>query len=121
MGLQTQAAAVDGLVRDEILERMEGDVDLLDEIVQLFIEDCPHLLTQMKDSIETGDGAGLRLAAHAMKGSLSNFGSLHAGALACELETMGKNGELTGAAPAFESLVTALEHLQPAMENLVSK
>jgi two-component system sensor histidine kinase/response regulator len=121
MAIDVETVAVDRLDRDEILERMEGDVELLEEIIQLFLEDCPRLLAQIRESLDAGDGPSLRLAAHAMKGSLSNFGASSTVALAFELETMGKNGEMTGAAPVYSSLVTALERLQPAMENLVGK
>jgi two-component system sensor histidine kinase/response regulator len=121
MAIQAETVAVDRLDRDEILERMEGDVELLEEIVQLFIEDCPRLLAEIGESVAGGDGPSLRLAAHALKGSLSNFGPSSSLTLASELEKMGKSGEMTEAAPVYSSLVTALESLQPAMANLVGK
>jgi len=107
------------LDRDAILERMDGDVELLDEIVVLFLEDLPRLVAAMRESLANADAAGLRMAAHAMKGSLSNFGSLPSGTLASELEAMGRDENLDNAAPVFAYFLTSLERLKPAMLGLV--
>jgi two-component system sensor histidine kinase/response regulator len=117
----TEPFTVSGLDRDAILERMEGDVDLLEEIVQLLLEDSPRLIDAMRVSLANADAAGLRMAAHAMKGSLSNFGSLPAGMLASELEVMGQEENLDNAAMVFASFLTSLERLQHALVGLVRK
>ena len=117
----TEPVALNELDKDAILERLEGDVELLEEIVQLFLEEFPRLLAALRESLANADAAGLRMAAHALKGSLSNFGSLPAVALAFELETMGRNGDLTNAVTVYASLVTSLEQLKPALERLVRR
>jgi HPt (histidine-containing phosphotransfer) domain-containing protein len=121
MASQIEPVAGNELDRDAILERMEGDVELLDEIVALFLEDLPRLITAMQESLANSDAAGLRMAAHAIKGSLSNFGSLPAGTLASELEAMGRNENLDNAAPVFAHFLTSLELLKPAMLGLVRR
>jgi two-component system sensor histidine kinase/response regulator len=119
MASLTEPVAVNLLDRDAILERMEGDVELLEEIVQLFLEDSPRLIAAMRDSLANADAAGLRVAAHAMKGSLSNSGPLPAGTLAIELEVMGRDEDLDDAAEVFASFLTSFERLQPALVALV--
>jgi two-component system, sensor histidine kinase and response regulator len=121
MASLTGPVAVNVLDRDAILERMEGDVELLEEIVQLFLEDSPRLIAAMRDSLANADAAGLRMAAHAMKGSLSNFGSLPAGMLASELETMGRDENLDNAAAVLDSFVASFESLQPALLSLIRR
>ena len=121
MASLTEPVAVNVLDRDAILERMEGDVELLEEIVQLFLEDSPRLIAAMRDSLANADAAGLRMAAHAMKGSLSNFGSLPAGVLAFELEVMGRDGNLDNAAAVFASFLMSLERLQPQLLGLIRR
>src|ERR1700687_5662568 len=113
MASLTEPVAVHALDRNAILERMEGDVELLEEIVQLFLEDSPRLIAAMRDSLASADAAGLRMAAHAMKGSLSNFGSLPSGTLVSELEVMGRDENLDNAAPVFAYFLTSLERLRP--------
>jgi two-component system, sensor histidine kinase and response regulator len=116
-----KTSAVEQLDRAAILERVEGDEDLLEEIVQLFIEDCPRLVGQMQDSLREKNAAGLRLAAHTLKGSLGYFGPSQACALACELEVLGRDGDLEQAAPIQEALIAKLSELQPALESLIRK
>jgi HPt (histidine-containing phosphotransfer) domain-containing protein len=115
----TEGVALNVLDRDAILEGLEGDVELLEEIVHLFLEEFPRLLTTIGECVANTDAAGLRVAAHCLKGSLSNFGSPPAVALAFELETMGRNGDLTNAKTLHTSLVASLEQLKPALEGLV--
>ena len=113
------SSTVEQLDRGAILERVEGDEDLLEEIVQLFIEDCPRLIGQMQDSLRDSNAAGLRLAAHTLKGSLSYFGPSQACALACELEILGRDDRLERAAPIHEALVAKLNELQSALAGLI--
>jgi two-component system, sensor histidine kinase and response regulator len=114
----TDSLACDRLDRTAILERVEGDEQLLEEIIHLFIEDCPRLVRQMQDSLREQNAAGLRLAAHTLKGSLGYFGPSQACILAHELEVLGRDGNLEQAAPVYQSLVTKLDELQPLLADL---
>jgi two-component system sensor histidine kinase/response regulator len=117
----TETPAVNILDRTAILERVEGDVGLLEEIVELFIEDCPRLVRQMQDSLREKNAAGLRLAAHTLKGSLGYFGPSQASVLANELEVLGRDGKLDHAAPVYQALVAKLDELQPLLADLIKK
>jgi two-component system sensor histidine kinase/response regulator len=117
----TELPAFDKLDRNAILERVEGDEQLLEEIVQLFIEDCPRLVGQMKDSLREQNAAGLRLAAHTLKGSLGYFEPSRACVLAHELEILGRDGKLEDAAPVYQALVAMIEELQPLLADLIKK
>jgi two-component system, sensor histidine kinase and response regulator len=119
VGSITESPVAETLDRATILERVEGDEELLKEIVQLFIEDCPRLMGQMQDCVRENNAAGLRLAAHTMKGSLGYFGPSQACALASELEILGRDGRLEQAAPLCEALLAKLNQLQPALADLV--
>jgi HPt (histidine-containing phosphotransfer) domain-containing protein len=117
----TKSSAGDKLNRPAILERVEGDEQLLEEIVQLFIEDCPRLLGQIQDSLRQQNAAGLCLAAHTLKGSLGYFGPTQAGVLAQELEVLGRDGKLERAAPVYEALIAKLDELEPLLAALIKK
>jgi two-component system, sensor histidine kinase and response regulator len=119
VGSITESPVAETLDRTAILERVEGDEELLKEIVQLFIEDCPRLMGQMQESVREKNASGLRLAAHTMKGSLGYFGPSQACALACELEILGRDGHLEQAALLYEALVAKLNQLQPALAGLI--
>jgi CheY-like chemotaxis protein len=87
------------LDRSQILNRMGGDEELLKELVTIFLDDYPKLLSQISEAIQRGDSEALHRAAHALKGSVSNFGANWAVDAAFDLEMTGRIGDM-GIAPA---------------------
>ena len=72
MSDQTPESALD---RQLALSRVGGDHELLSEIAILFLEDGPRAVAQIQQAIEQGDARRLESAAHALKGSVANFGA----------------------------------------------
>jgi len=90
---------------DAALEVVGGDEELLLEAVGLFLEqDYPRQLKDLREGLEGQDARAVRRAAHGIKGALSSFGGQAAGELACRLETMGREGDLSGAQGVLEEL-----------------
>jgi HPt (histidine-containing phosphotransfer) domain-containing protein len=85
-----------------------GDVDLLREIAALFIDDCPRALAELRQAVEQRDASKLENAAHALKGSVANFGAQVAVDAAFRLEQMGRAGELSESSAALDALEHAL-------------
>jgi len=79
------------------LSRVGGDKELLREIAVLFIQDCPCALAQIREAITRADAAKLENAAHALKGSVANFGAREAVEAAFRLEQMGRGNEMSEA------------------------
>jgi two-component system, sensor histidine kinase and response regulator len=100
------------LDKSRILDRVGGDKDLLKEVVALFLDDCPKLIEQMREAIQESDPGGLQKAAHTLKGSVSNFGASLAVQAALDLETMGKTGDICGAAGALEVLEKGIDRIR---------
>jgi HPt (histidine-containing phosphotransfer) domain-containing protein len=96
-------------------ERVEGDDELLTEIVELFLEDSPRLLEEVRAAVAAGDAAELKRAAHTLKGAASNFGAAAVVAVCLELEAMSRSGDLAAAAPAGDRLTAALRELDAAL------
>jgi HPt (histidine-containing phosphotransfer) domain-containing protein len=103
-----------------LLERVEGDTELLREIVELFLADCPRLLDDVRSAIAADDTVALRRSAHTLKGAASNFGAAALVAAALELEAIGRGGDLGGAGPARDRLEAAGAALQAGLEQLVA-
>jgi len=55
------------------LANLNGDVELLQAIAQIFAEDVPSILHALKYAFATGDGVGAVLHAHTIKGMALNF------------------------------------------------
>ena len=93
------------------LARVGGDIQLLREIALLFIEECPRALAEIQEAVAGGDAAKLENAAHALKGSVANFGARDAVATAFCLEQMGRANQLSeaeGILPKLESALSAV-------------
>jgi CheY-like chemotaxis protein len=101
------------------LGRVDGDRELLKEIAGLFFEDTPRLLTEVRNAIQRGDGRALERSAHALKGSVSNFGARTASEAAYSLEQMGRNGDFAKAPETFARLEQQVDLLLPALEALL--
>ena len=95
-----------------MLARVEGDWGLLAELVDIFRAEYPRLLANLRRSVETGDARGVQEAAHAIKGTVGNFGAQAASDAALALEVMGEEGALTGAGAAVARLEREVEHLE---------
>ncbi|HLY59380.1 MAG TPA: PAS domain S-box protein [Terriglobia bacterium] len=83
--------------RTELLAHLDGDEDLLAEVTAIFLQNCPENMGNLRLAIARADPKSLELAAHALKGSVSNFGAELAVHAAQQLETMGREKNLRGA------------------------
>jgi len=100
------------------LARVDDDVELLAEIVGLFLGDCPRLLSEIQEAIRRGDRQDLERAAHTLKGSVANFGAKAAYAAALRLEQIGCEGDLMHAEEAYAALGHEVERLKPLLAAL---
>ena len=98
---QSGAACFD---REKALEGVEGDLELMGEIAEIFIEDCPRLVRCVRDAVEANDAAMLADTAHALKGSIGVFAAEVATDLAAQLEHKGRAGSLDGSRGLIEAL-----------------
>jgi HPt (histidine-containing phosphotransfer) domain-containing protein len=96
-------------------ERVEGDAELLTEIVEQFLEDSPRLLEEVGAAVAAGDAGALKRAAHTLKGAASNFGAAAVVATCLELEGIGRSDDLAAAAPARDRLDAAVRDLNAAL------
>jgi PAS domain S-box-containing protein len=106
------------LSRDRALAQVDGDGDLLVEVIDLFLQDYPRLLAQMDNAIDRGDAVILQRAAHTLKGTLGIFGARPAVSAALALETVAREGKLGEARAARARLEDALKSVLPAITAL---
>ncbi|MBI4603638.1 MAG: Hpt domain-containing protein [Planctomycetes bacterium] len=105
---------------DEMLRRFDGDRDALNEVIQVFLEECPKLVSEVRAAVVAKDAGRLDRSAHTLKGAASNF-SAQAAALALELEGMGRSGDLRGAGEAFMALEAQVSEIVPALATLAAQ
>ena len=87
-----------------LLERVGGDRKALAQLVRIFRADSPKQIARIRKALRENDAPGLRSAAHAVKGAVSNFAAPSATDAAARLQRMGDTGHLAGAEAALARL-----------------
>jgi HPt (histidine-containing phosphotransfer) domain-containing protein len=103
------------------LSRVGGDLELLREVVGLFLDDYPRSLDMIREAVANGDQSSLERHAHSLKGSVSTFGAQEAFDAALALEKQGRTGDLASSQAGLRRLERALTALRPDLEALQTK
>jgi signal transduction histidine kinase/DNA-binding response OmpR family regulator len=83
--------------RAKTLERLDGDENLLQEVIQIFLEETPKLLGQLRQAVAASNAELVEKTAHSLKGQLSYLGVASVSNKARDLEQMGYNSDLVNA------------------------
>jgi two-component system sensor histidine kinase/response regulator len=102
----------------EVLDRAGGDMELVTDLVGLFLDDCPRLLLEIQKAIAQRDGRMLEWAAHTLKSSAANLAAKSVSEAALKLEIMGRHSDVTHAEEAYGALQEEIERLEPALTAL---
>ena len=87
------------------------DAEIVEVIVQTFLEHFPKDCAQLRAGLATGDAGMVMRVAHSMRGSLSAFGANPAMRRAKELEALARAGALRDAAAVAQHLFDEVERL----------
>jgi two-component system, sensor histidine kinase and response regulator len=94
------------------MENLDGDAELLQEVLEIFLEIMPEQLDALETSITAGNASELSSIAHSLKGSASNFCADKFVATALRLEQIGKAGSVEGAAELMLQLRGEFQDIQ---------
>jgi signal transduction histidine kinase/DNA-binding response OmpR family regulator len=98
--------AVDHIALDGLRElERTGAPGLVKKVTDLFLQDTPRQLTDLRDSVQNGDSARLVRVAHTLKGSAANLGAREMVRICEELQVLGEDENISIA----PSLVADLE------------
>jgi CheY-like chemotaxis protein len=112
----------DGSVLDSraLLEGVGGNRRLLLELAELFLADLPRLVARIKTALGSSNAEELARAAHALKGSVGNFGASKAMGSADKIEMFGKSGDFSSAAKALATLESELAQVTRELQELAT-
>jgi HPt (histidine-containing phosphotransfer) domain-containing protein len=102
--------------RAHVVERLEGDQELLDKLIGYFRTDAPQLLEKIRVAVREQDTAALIFSAHRLSGLVRNFDARQAAQRATNLETLGRIGNLAAAEQELAALERELQSLMAALE-----
>ncbi len=118
MGARAGARAEGGLPAfdaEAAMERVDGDRELLVEILGLFREQAEPTRDMIGSALAARDGAALERAAHSLKGSAANVSALEVQETALLLEHAARDGDWEAGDTAWTVLTGALPRLHRAL------
>ena len=102
----------------ELLTRVDGDLKLLSELIELFLAEESQRLMAIKAAIAQRDGQTLASAAHALHASLETLSAGAACELTWKLETIGRTSAWPETATVCAALEEELERLKRSFDVL---
>jgi HPt (histidine-containing phosphotransfer) domain-containing protein len=78
------------------MERLDGDEELLRDILEIYVEDVPRLIEKIKKAHEQNDAELVDREGHTLKGASANIGAPALRETAYQIEKAGKAGDLEG-------------------------
>jgi CheY-like chemotaxis protein len=95
----TEPAAVRAMPIDsqQFMSRLGGDEQLFLDVVQVFLQDCPARLAEIKEAVDRRDAKRIRATAHALKGASANLSASRLFDAAAVLERIGEEGRMEAA------------------------
>jgi two-component system, sensor histidine kinase and response regulator len=108
------APTIKAFDHEALVQQLGGDNELTEEILALFIEDCPSQLAAISSAIEQGDAKALTVHAHALKGAAGSVTAHGIAAVARELEMLGREGLLAATNGPWRQLEREVEQFLEA-------
>ena len=99
----------------------EGEPDILNELIELFLHEAPPQLAALGEAIESGDATTVEQVAHTLKGSSGNMGAVRMAALCAELEKVGGSRQLTRAPQLLERLEVEFDRARQGLNAELSR
>lgn len=94
------------------------DKEIVKEIIEIYIQEYPERIINMKKNIEENDLESLYKNAHSMKGVTANFFDKETEEYARQLESKGKEGDNSNLEEIFQQLVISSEKLVEELKKM---
>lgn len=119
--ISSQSSTQEPIIDREAIENLRAlnpdDSSFLKEIIDIFLDDTPARITELKQTLSAGDITGFSRAAHSIKGSSSNVGASRLRSVADRLEQRSKSA-LTGMEPGLQELENEFAAVRAELQKL---
>jgi two-component system sensor histidine kinase/response regulator len=102
---------------DRVLERMGGDQQLLNTIIEMHLKESPQLLQNAEEAIQSSDEESVTRNLHSLKGLVSNFDIEEFIARLQNAESMARDGRLSEVKHEIPALTNDLELLNKTLQS----
>jgi len=96
----------------------EDDPGLLTELIDMFLDDAPARMAEMRRALDEGDIDGIARAAHALKSSSANMGAMLFSKLCKEVEEMARTQQHAHLAEKAERCFAAYSDAERALKEI---
>jgi PAS domain S-box-containing protein len=104
-----------------LLQRFNGNRKLLGTLFRTFNEDAPKMLRRIREALTSREAGRTAEAAHALKGSVGNFGRSPAFDTAREIELAAREGKLDGGWKMYAGLEDQIASLLPRLQAVIGE
>jgi CheY-like chemotaxis protein/HPt (histidine-containing phosphotransfer) domain-containing protein len=102
------------------LERVGGDLGILKEVAEMFLQESPLLFSQLVDAVQKEQAKTIEFAAHKLRGAASTFVSQPIDEVVTRLERLGALGQVSEAWEAMIPLPGILDQLKLDLDHLIN-
>ena len=88
----------------EAMHSVDGDRELLAEVIDAYLSESPKILESIRQAVETGRADQLKSAAHTLKSASRSLGGHRVFQCCWQLEQMGRDGNLAKAEECLKAL-----------------
>jgi len=98
-----------------------GGRELVGELIDIYLDEMPGRLDQLREAVEAEDVETVRTVAHRIKGSSSNLGLPEVASASATLEDVGKNENMEHVDSLLNSVVMAFERARLNIEAMTER
>jgi CheY-like chemotaxis protein/HPt (histidine-containing phosphotransfer) domain-containing protein len=109
----------DDLNAADALERLGGDGELLREIWEIFIHDCPETMKELKQTLDTRDAGMSEQYAHTLKSTAGSIGADLMKETAFQIELASREKQIDRAWLLYEKLESDAERVLKTLRELL--
>ena len=95
--------------------RIPGGEEGVVELTAMMLEECPAMLSALKEGLAAENAGRVRIDAHTLGGSARHFAAREVAAAAFAIEALARDGDLRGANQALPDLERKLARLSAAL------
>ena len=107
--------------RSGLLVHVDADVELRNDLITLFLAECPRLGTEIRRAVEQRHASALSTASHTLKGALSAVAAHRAAEAAERLDRLARGGDLSDVDRAHAELQDELAALLPELNAVIAE
>jgi two-component system, sensor histidine kinase and response regulator len=101
--------------REELLASVDGDEEVVREVIRLYLDSAPGLISAIGEALRNEDAGAASDAAHSLKGALMMLRAHPAAAVAKEIELASQSGDLRAARVKLPVLDAEAKRLASAL------